>query len=217
MKLKAIFFIPLIVFVTITSQGQQDLDENFVFLIDREGVAAEVKYIKEQFKIKFQIDVEVNPKLIQVDNEGDPLGEYSYHDITFGKLAARQFQRLKNYYRFPLKSKKIPELKYESEKIYTLKDFLLPKIQPLLGKMMFSGVKKKSLKKESDSENYIYFSSNCWSTVHDILISDYAPFLFMDMSQIKGVMARIFIKKFWGIIKPLLLLIMIRSLPMITF
>jgi hypothetical protein len=179
MKFIFLFLFTLVCSVN-TSAAPVNLDPNSIFDSDTELVNQEVELIQKAFKAKFGLKVTVSPKLIQVDNESEPFGEYSYHGISFGRLSLSEFNLLKKYYQFPTKVTIQWDLSYEPTREYKLVDFLAPKIQPLMGKTMFFGIPTKLLAVDANytEQEYIFFSSNCWSTVHEILVSDRWPFDF---------------------------------------
>lgn len=179
MRLKLVLIF-LVQWMTVQSLAQPvSYSTDHVFERDKEWVDKSISKIQENFKLKFNLEVEVHPRLVHVDDEEDNhiFGNYSYHKIIFGKLSKEQFDHLNSYYQFPIPSKEIQKKQYEPNKVYELVDFLLPKIQPLSGKQLWAGVPTHTLESPhlSDREN-TFFNSNCWSTVHDILVSDQLPF-----------------------------------------
>lgn len=154
-----------------------ELPENYIFPNQVAELSDDLNYITNAFKQKFLIDIQVEVSLVRVENGGDhdPIGEYSFHKIVFGKLSKAQFDQLDTYYQFPFgvaPNKRI----FEASKIYSLQDFLLPKMQPLLGKTFFGFFKKSTIQPDDTTGEMITYIPNCWTTVHDMLTSDQDPF-----------------------------------------
>lgn len=177
----SVYVVGLFIFQTVafskgTHAGYKPRD---ILASDRLEVDSEVAYIKNAFYSKFGILVEVKPQLISVDSQNKtPRGEYSYHQIEFGKLSKDQFETIQRFYRFPLSNTLISENEHEQKKNYSLLDFLVPKIQPLPGHFFVGEIPLDG--------KPLLIDANCWSTVQDVLFSNIDPFTitgFIDFSS----------------------------------
>lgn len=102
--------------------------------------------------------------------------------ISFGKLTPAQFELAKKYFFYSrLPSAYAPV--YDAQKNYELIDFLPPKVQALANRRTFEGFEMSTptwFKKYMPQ--YLGFTpetlltqTNCWGTVHDVLISTRFP------------------------------------------
>lgn len=149
-----------------------ELPENFVFEHQIEEVEEHVKRIESIFTEHFNIQASVEQTLIEVFNS--PVnGDYSYHKIKFGKLTEDQFKKLDEYYQFPI-GEPIKRV-YDATKVYSIQDFLVPKIQSVAGKTMYGRFKPLSISSTPYDGEGVAYMPNCWTTVHDVLTSDRAP------------------------------------------
>jgi hypothetical protein len=151
----------------------RELPENLVLPQDLDEVNSQISEIKSIFKKLFDLDVSVAPALIEVAN-GPLFGQYSYHKIEFGVLTSDKFQKINQYYQLPI-GKPI-ERKFDPQKKYSIQDFMVPKIQSLAGKTIYGRLKPQSVSMEPYDGDGAGYIPNCWTTVHDILTSERAPF-----------------------------------------
>jgi hypothetical protein len=108
----------------------------------------------------------------------------SYHlTVAFGKLSRPQFNLILENFKYPkLPVQFLPS--YSSTRSYELIDFLPPKIQALANKRVFSNFstplpdwfqKYAADYLGEDRQDTILNDTNCWGTVHDVLLSDRYP------------------------------------------
>lgn len=103
--------------------------------------------------------------------------------IKFGRLSPEDFLKLKNSFMY-LRLPAAFHPQYDKDKEYELTDFLPPKIQAL-SNLRNLGTVSTSVPYEFQNigttflggtfQEEIYFDTNCWGTVHDILLSESKP------------------------------------------
>jgi hypothetical protein len=91
------------------------------------------------------------------------LADWGTYNFLFGRLTRAEFDFVKSYFAIPL-TRLVPEPSYDANRSYELLDFLLPKIQAAIGKNLSGNL-----------NHDIELAANCWSTVHDVLVSSRDP------------------------------------------